>query len=190
MQWFGPISPCTWKRGREMANCCCCCDCFLRVPVVVALSYTVPFQLTLIVKFMCKHRASCPSDIDRTAFTDSVLTVQRFFCFVLVFPLSLFFVYACVGLNWLYSHMLIELICVCCCSDLATRMKHPAAKFSIRNTRIMHAIYFSLEHLPVLLFTHACTFVLGAATYVVVASYSFVCCLKTLHTWTVVCCTV
>jgi len=49
-------------------------------------------------------------------------------------------------------------------------MKHPMSKwkkFSIRNTRIMRAIYLSIENLPFLLFTHACTFVLGAATYVV-----------------------
>jgi len=57
-----------------------------------------------------------------------------------------------------------------CCSDMGLKMKHPASswqKFSIRNTRIMHAIYFSIENLPLLLFTHACTFMLGAATYVV-----------------------
>jgi len=56
-----------------------------------------------------------------------------------------------------------------CISDVGLRMKHPSfkwQKFSIRNTRIMRAVYYSLEHLPFLLITHACTFVLGAATYV------------------------
>ena len=57
----------------------------------------------------------------------------------------------------------------CNCSDVVLRMKHPASKWqklSIRNTRIMRAIYFSIENLPFLLITHACTFMLGAATYV------------------------
>ena len=59
--------------------------------------------------------------------------------------------------------------CAICCSDMGVKLKHPMSKwqkFSIRNTRIMRAIYFSIENLPFLLFTHACTFVLGAATYV------------------------
>jgi len=57
-------------------------------------------------------------------------------------------------------------------------MKHPASqwqKLSIRNTRIMRAIYFSVEHLPLLLFTHACTFVLGAATYVIFYYFLLLC---------------
>lgn len=45
--------------------------------------------------------------------------------------------------------------------------KHRAAKkhrLSIRNTGIMRGIVFSLENLPLLVFTHACSFALGAAS--------------------------
>lgn len=55
-------------------------------------------------------------------------------------------------------------------SDYACNMKHPLSrwqKLSIRNTRVMHAIYLSLENLPMLIITHACTFVLGAATMLI-----------------------
>jgi len=40
-------------------------------------------------------------------------------------------------------------------------------RLSIRNTRVMRGILFVVEHLPVLLVTHACSFLLGAVTVVV-----------------------
>lgn len=49
------------------------------------------------------------------------------------------------------------------------QFKHPVTmkrSLSIRNTRIMRGIVFSLENLPLLIFTHACTFLLGAASMV------------------------
>ncbi|KAI0222302.1 BCL2/adenovirus E1B 19 kDa protein-interacting protein 3 [Lamellibrachia satsuma] len=49
-------------------------------------------------------------------------------------------------------------------SEWSGRFKHPSRhKLSVRNTRVMRAGPFSLENLPALLFTHACTFFLGAA---------------------------
>lgn len=49
--------------------------------------------------------------------------------------------------------------------------KHPVAKrrtYSMRNSRLMQTILVSLENLPLLLLTHACTFILGAATMFVI----------------------
>jgi BCL2/adenovirus E1B protein-interacting protein 3 len=57
-------------------------------------------------------------------------------------------------------------------SDLpaAHDTNHAAPKrhrLSIRNTRVMRGILFVVEHLPVLIVTHACSFLLGAVTVVV-----------------------
>jgi BCL2/adenovirus E1B protein-interacting protein 3 len=52
-------------------------------------------------------------------------------------------------------------------SGTVSRLKHPTpqrSRFSIRNTRIMHGLYYSMENLPMLLLTHACSFILGATT--------------------------
>lgn len=49
------------------------------------------------------------------------------------------------------------------------QFKHPVTmkhSLSIRNTRIMRGIVFSLENLPLLIVTHACSFLLGAASMV------------------------
>ncbi|KAK6185348.1 hypothetical protein SNE40_007601 [Patella caerulea] len=53
-------------------------------------------------------------------------------------------------------------------SDWTGRFKHPTAKpgrhgLSVRHTRVMKNGVFSIENLPTLLLTHACTFFLGAA---------------------------
>lgn len=47
------------------------------------------------------------------------------------------------------------------------QFKHPTTKrhrLSIRRTGFMRGIVFTLENLPLLIFTHACSFVLGAAS--------------------------
>jgi len=52
-------------------------------------------------------------------------------------------------------------------SGTASHLKHPTSqrcRFSIRNTRVMSGLYLSLEHLPMLLISHACSFLLGATT--------------------------
>jgi len=53
-------------------------------------------------------------------------------------------------------------------SDVASRDTNHAAlkrhKFSIRNTRLMRGIMLVIEHLPYLLVSHACSFLLGAVT--------------------------
>lgn len=49
--------------------------------------------------------------------------------------------------------------------------KHPVSRqrtYSIRNSRLMQSLMVSLENLPLLILTHACTFILGAATMLVI----------------------
>lgn len=49
--------------------------------------------------------------------------------------------------------------------------KHPVSRrrtYSIRNSRLMQSLMVSLENLPLLIITHACTFILGAATMLVI----------------------
>lgn len=49
--------------------------------------------------------------------------------------------------------------------EWGSKLKHPHQhKLSARKMRVMNAGVFSLENLPILIFTHACTFFLGAAT--------------------------
>jgi len=59
---------------------------------------------------------------------------------------------------------------ICPPSDTVVRLKHPGegssqrCRLSIRNTWIMRSLLFSMENLPLLIVTHAFSFILGATT--------------------------
>jgi len=59
---------------------------------------------------------------------------------------------------------------ICPPSDTVVRLKHPAegssqrCRLSIRNTWIMRSLLFFMENLPLLIVTHAFSFILGATT--------------------------
>jgi len=62
---------------------------------------------------------------------------------------------------------------ICPPTDTATRLKHPETtpqrcRLSLRNTWIMRSLWFSVENLPVMIVTHAVSFILGATTMFVV----------------------